>query len=93
MYIDESLMKKGTDVGLVFVSPLRVRMRYMVCLYFPSSNNVAKYETLINGMRIAVELGIRWFDVRGDSQLVIDQVMKESSCHNTKMVAYCREVR
>ena len=37
-------------------------------------------------------LGIRWIDVRGDSQLVIDQVMEESSCHNAKMAAYCQEV-
>ena len=44
-------------------------------------------------MRIAIELGIQWLDVRGDSQLVIDQVKKESSCHNTKMAAYCHEVR
>ena len=51
-------MKKGAGMGLVFVSPLRVRMRYMVCLHFPSSNYVAKYEALINGLRIAVELGI-----------------------------------
>ena len=28
MYLDESLMKKGTRVKLVFVFPLRVRMRY-----------------------------------------------------------------
>ena len=67
-------------------------MRYMVHIYFPSSNNVAEYEALINGLCIAIELGIRWLDVRGDSQLVIDQVMKESSCHNTKMAAYCQEV-
>ena len=63
MYIDESLMKKGTDVGLVFVSPLRVRMRYMVCIHFPSSKNVAEYEALINSLRIAIELGIRRLDV------------------------------
>ena len=43
MYFDRSLMKKGADVGLVFVSPLGVRMRYMIRLHFPSSNNVAKY--------------------------------------------------
>ena len=67
MYFDGSLMKKGANVGLVFVSPLRVRMRYMVRIHFPSSNNVAKYEVLINGLRIAIELGIRWLDVRGDS--------------------------
>ena len=89
MYFDGSLMKKGTGVGLVFILPLGVRMRYMVLLHFPSSNNVVEYEALINGLRIAIELGIRRLDVRGDSQLVIDQVMKESSCHNAKMAAYC----
>ena len=86
-------MKKGTGMGLVFVSPLGVCMRYMVRTHFPSSNNMAKYEALINGLHIVFELGIRWLDIRGDSQLVIDQVMKESSCHNSKMAAYGREVR
>ena len=89
MYFDGSLMKKGADIGLVFVLPLEVCMRYMVNIHFPSSNNVAEYEALINGLCIAIELGIRRLDVRGDSQLVIDQVMKESRYHNTMMVAYC----
>ena len=51
-------MKKGADVGLVFISPLGIRMRYMVRLHFPSSNNITEYEALINGLRIAIELGI-----------------------------------
>ena len=92
MYFDGSLMKKGVGVRLVFVSPLGVRMRYAIRIHFLVSNNVAKYEALINGLCIAIELGIQRLDVRGDSQLVIDQVMKESSCHNTKMAVYCREV-
>ena len=58
MYFDGSLMKKGAGIDLVFISPLRVRMRYMVRLHFPSSNNMAKYEALINGLRIAIKLGI-----------------------------------
>ena len=66
MYFDRLLMKKGAGVGLVFVSPLGVRMRYMVRLHF-LSNNVAEYEALINGLRIAIELGIRCLDVQGDS--------------------------
>ena len=53
---------------------------------------MAEYEALINGLCIAIELGIRRLNVQGDSQLVIDQVMKESSCHNAKMAAYCQEV-
>ena len=67
MYFDESLMKKGAGVGLVFVSTLGVRMRYMVRIHFPCSNNVAEYEALINGLRIAIELDIRRLDVCGDS--------------------------
>ena len=58
MYFDGSLMNRGTCAGLVFVSPLGVRMRYMVRFHFPSSNNVAEYEALINNLRIAIELGI-----------------------------------
>jgi ribonuclease HI len=54
---------------------------------------VAEYEALVNGLPIAVELGVRRLDARGDSQLVIDQVMKNSRCHDQKMEAYCDEVR
>jgi hypothetical protein len=56
MYFDGSLMKKGASVRLVFISPLRVHMRYMVCLYFPASNNMAEYEALINGLRVTIKL-------------------------------------
>ena len=52
MYFDGSLMKKGVGAGLVFVSTLGVCMRYMVCIHFPFSNNVAEYEVLINGLCI-----------------------------------------
>jgi transposase InsO family protein len=62
-------------------------------LHFPASNNVAEYEALVNGLRIAIELGVRRLDARGDSQLVIDQVMKNSHCRDRKMEAYCDEVR
>jgi hypothetical protein len=68
-------------------------MRYVLCLHFLASNNVAEYESLVNGLRIAVELGVRRLDDRGDSQLVIDQVMKNSHCRDRKMEAYCDEVR
>jgi ribonuclease HI len=93
MYFDGSLMKTGAGVGLLFVSPLGVHMRYVIRLHFPVSNNVTEYEALITGLRIAVELGVRHLDVRGDSQLVIDRVMKSLSCHDPKMEAYYQEVR
>jgi hypothetical protein len=68
-------------------------VRYVLRLHFSASNNVAEYEALVNGLRIAVELGVRCLDARGYSQLVIDQVMKNSHCRDRKMEAYCDEVR
>jgi ribonuclease HI len=92
MYFDGSLMKTGAGAGLLFVSPLGEHVRYVICLHFPASNNVAEYEALVNGLRIAIELGVQRLNARGDSQLVIDQVMKNSHCRDQKMEAYCDEV-
>jgi ribonuclease HI len=93
LYFDGSVMKIGAGAGLLFISPLGKHMRYAVRLHFPTSNNMAEYEALLCGLRIAIETGIKRLDVRGDSQLVIDQVMKNASCHFDKMEAYCKAVR
>jgi ribonuclease HI len=86
-------MKTGAGAGLLFISPLGKHVRYVLRLHFPASNNVTEYEALVNWLRIAIELGVRCIDARGDSQLVINQVMKNSHCCNQKMEAYCDEVR
>jgi ribonuclease HI/transposase InsO family protein len=93
LYFDDSVMKTGAGAGLLFVSSLGEHMRYAVCLHFPASNNMAEYEALLCGLKISIKIGIKRLDVRGDSQLVIDQVMKNASCHDDKMEAYCKAVR
>jgi ribonuclease HI len=85
-------MKTGASAGLLFISPLGEHMSYAVCLHFPASNNMAEFEAFFCSLRIAIETGIKRLDVRGDSQLVIDQVMKNASCHDEKMEAYCNAV-
>jgi hypothetical protein len=54
---------------------------------------MAEYKALLCGLKIAIELGVKRLDVRGDSQLMIDQVMKNASCHDDKMEAYCKAGR
>jgi ribonuclease HI len=93
LYFDGSVMKTGAGAGLRFVSPLGEHMRYAVRLHFPASNNMAEYEALLCDLKITIETGIKRLDVRGDSQLVIDQVMKNASCHDDKMEAYCKAVQ
>jgi hypothetical protein len=58
MYFDGSLMKIGAGAGLLFISPLRVQMRYIIWLNFPASNNVAEYKALVMSLRIGVKLGV-----------------------------------
>jgi ribonuclease HI len=93
LYFDGSVMKTGAGADLLFISPLGEHMRYALCLHFPVSNNMAEYEALLCGLQIAIETCIKRLDVRGDSQLVIDQVMKNASCHDDKMEASRKAVR
>jgi ribonuclease HI len=50
LYFDGSVMKIRAGTGLLFISPLREHMRYMVRLHFPASNKMAEYEALLCGL-------------------------------------------
>jgi len=54
---------------------------------------MAEYEALLNGLRMALELGIQRLEIKGDLRLIVDQVMKESGCLDPKMATYCQVVR
>jgi ribonuclease HI len=79
MYFDGSLMKTGAGAGLLFISPLGKHVRYVLRPHFPASNNVAEYEALVNGLRIAVELGVRRLDARGDTQLYAETIAESKA--------------
>ena len=92
MYFDGLVMASGSGAGVVLISPDGSTLCYIIHLHFSTSNNTAKYEALINRLRIAIELGATRLYVCGDLELVIDQVMKESSCKSPLIAAYCQEV-
>ena len=89
MYFDGSVMVPGSRAGVVLISLDGSRLHYAICLHFSASNNTVDYEALINGLRIAIELSAMQLYVHDDSELVIDQVMKESSYKSPLMAAYC----
>jgi ribonuclease HI len=61
-------------------------------MHFAASNNAAKYEAILHGLRIATTLGIRQLKVLRDSMLVINKANKEWSCLDNKMLLYCQEL-
>ena len=88
MYFDGSVMAPGSRAGVVLISLDGSRLHYTIRLHFSASNNATEYEALINGLRIAIELGATRLNIRGDSELVVNQVMKESSNKTPLMAAY-----
>ncbi len=93
MHFYGSKRLSGTRAGVVLISPTGERLSYILWIHFSASHNVAEYEVLLHGLRIAISLEIRRLIVHGDSQLVVNQVMKEWSCLDDNMTAYQQEVR
>jgi ribonuclease HI len=76
MYFDGSLKIDGAGAGVLFISPNKDELRYVLRLHFPTSNNTTEYEACLHGMRIAVELGVKRLYVYDDSALVITSLIK-----------------
>jgi hypothetical protein len=93
MYFDGSLNIDGAGPSVLFISPNKDKLRYVLKFYFPASNNTAKYKACLHDIRIAVELGVKHLYVYGDSALVINQLNKDCDTTSEKMDAYCKEIK
>jgi hypothetical protein len=77
---NSSLQLQGAGAGILVTSPKGERFKYVLQIHFLASNNVAKYEALLRGLRIAIALGIHRLKVLGDSLIVVNQANREWSC-------------
>jgi ribonuclease HI len=93
MYFDGSLKLGGGGAGVLFISPKGEQLKYIFQILFEVSNNKAKYEALLHGLRLAVSLGIKRLIVYGDSLLVVQQVNKDWDINKDTMDAYVAEIR
>jgi ribonuclease HI len=58
MYFDGSKRLEGAGAGVVLISPQGDKLKYVLCMTFPqASNNEAKYEAILHGMRMAKACG------------------------------------
>jgi ribonuclease HI len=73
LYFDRSVMGLGMGAGVELISPEGNKLRYVIRLHVPASNNVAEDEGLINSLCIAIKLGATQHFTYGDSKLVVDQ--------------------
>src|SRR4051794_1023705 len=73
MHFDGSKTNVGLGAGVVLTSPKGDQLKYVLQIHFRASNNVAEYEALVHGLKVAKDIGIRRIECFGDSDLVIQK--------------------
>jgi len=93
MFFDGSLNTNGAGAKILYISPNKDKLRYVLRILIPASNNVTEYEGCLHDIRLAVELGVKCLYVYGDYALVINQLNKEWDTTHEKMDLYYKEIR
>ena len=75
------------------VSPDGVKLSCVVCFRFKATNNQAKYEALLAGLRLAKEVLTQHLIVYNDSQLVVSHVNSEFQAKRENMASYLEKVK
>ena len=83
--VDGSSKKEARGVGVVLETTEKDVIQYAVWLQFLTTNNEAKYEVLLTGLKLAKTMGAQKLNVYNDSQLVTRQVNGEYEAVQEKM--------
>ncbi|XP_070004154.1 uncharacterized protein [Nicotiana sylvestris] len=81
MFFDGSERHNGATACVVLISPERQVLPFSFVLGETCSNNAAKYQALIIGIKMALEMKILQLEIYGDSKLIINQLL---GCYEVK---------
>ncbi|XP_075473890.1 uncharacterized protein LOC142504936 [Primulina tabacum] len=90
VYVDGSLSKDGSGVGVVLISPAGEEVKLAVWLDFRASNNEAEHEAVLAGLRAARNVGDTRVLIFSDSQLVAQQMKGIYDVKNEKLIEYAQ---
>ena len=68
---------EGARVGVLIKYPIVEPNLFSYKLHFKCTNNMAKYEALILGLKFLKNLQVQRINIQGDSELIIKQVQGE----------------
>ena len=93
VYVDGASNQKGSEMGLVLISPEKVIIEKSLRLDFSATNNEAKYETLLIGMTMVQRMGGKSVKVFSNSRLIVGQVKGEFEAKDERMQGYLSQVK
>ncbi|GKV14629.1 hypothetical protein SLEP1_g25472 [Rubroshorea leprosula] len=88
LYVDGASSSKGSGAGALLIDPEGYRSEHALKFSFNATNNMAKYEALLLGLQLALELKICAIQVYSDSQLVVNQINLICKVVDLVMVKY-----
>ena len=88
LFVDRSSNHKGTGVSVILESPEGDVLERVVRLGFQASNNEAEYEAQLAGVKLAADLNITKLRIFSDSQLVVNQILREYLVRDENMISY-----
>jgi ribonuclease HI len=88
MHFDGSKLLESLGAGVILTSPKGDKLQYVLQIHFRASNNVAEYEALVHGLKMAKQIGIRRILCFGDSDLVTYQVLGDWDAKDANMASY-----
>ncbi|KAA0042174.1 gypsy-like retrotransposase [Cucumis melo var. makuwa] len=65
-------IKSGARVDIILISPKKHMLPYSFAFAELCSNNMAQYQALIIGLQMALEIGVSFIEIYGDSKLIIN---------------------
>ncbi|GJW18122.1 reverse transcriptase domain-containing protein, partial [Tanacetum coccineum] len=74
LYTNGASNEHGSGAGLILIDPKGTEYFYALRLNFSNSNNDAKYEALLAGLRIAAKIKVEKIHAFVDSKLVASQI-------------------
>ncbi|GJX36971.1 reverse transcriptase domain-containing protein [Tanacetum coccineum] len=83
----------GSGAGLIQTNTEGVEFTYAMRFRFEATNNEAKYEALISGLRITEQMGVKNLQANVDSRLVANQVNSSYIAKELGMVQYLEKVK
>ena len=92
LYVGGASNDTGSKARMMLISPEGHKIHCAIRFGFKMSNNKAKNEALIVGLRLARELQVRNAKIFNDSYLVVNQVNDIYLARREKMVAYLDKV-
>lgn len=92
MFFDGSFTQHGSSARIIFITPQKYSIPKDYKILFPCTNSIAKYEALVNGIKLAIEWKILELHIYGDSQLITNQINDIYQTRDEKLVPYKRMV-